>query len=82
MITPMRMAELMSYRPAQIIHLDRGSLREGKAADVVIIDPNEEYTIDSRTFASKGRNTPFQGRKVKGRVKATIFDGEVVYRAE
>ncbi len=81
-ITPMRMAELMSYRPAQIIHLDRGSMREGKAADVVIIDPNEEYTIDSRTFASKGRNTPFQGRKVKGRVKATIFDGEVVYRAE
>ncbi len=81
-ITPMRMAEMMSWCPAQIIHLDRGSLREGKVADVVIIDPNEEYTIDSRTFASKGRNTPFQGKKVKGRVKATIFDGEVVYRAE
>lgn len=81
-ITPMRMAEMMSWRPAQIIHLDRGSLREGKAADVVVIDPKEEYIIDARTFASKGRNTPFQGRKVRGQVKTTIYNGEIVYQKD
>ncbi len=81
-ITPMRMAELMSYNPAQILHLDRGSLQEGKAADVVVIDPEEEYVINAREFASKGKNTPFHGRKVKGRVKATICGGEIVYQDE
>ncbi|MCI9546782.1 MAG: dihydroorotase [Lachnospiraceae bacterium] len=81
-ITPMQMAMLMSYNPAQIIHLDRGSLREGKVADIVIIDPEEAYVIDSRTFVSKGKNTPFHGKKVKGRVKATIFEGELVYQDE
>lgn len=80
-LTPMQMAEKMSYNPAQIIHLDRGSLREGKAADITIIDPSEEYIIDSRTFVSKGKNTPFNGRKVKGRVKTTICNGEIVYQA-
>lgn len=80
-ITPMQMAEKMSRNPARIIHLDRGSLREGKAADVTIIDPNEEYTIDAHTFVSKGKNTPFNGKKVKGRVKATIYNGEIVYQA-
>ena len=79
-ITPMQMAEKMSYNPAKILHLeDKGSLRPGKTADVVIIDPDEEYVIDSSTFYSKGRNTPFNGRKVKGKVKMTICNGEIVY---
>ncbi|NCC45361.1 MAG: dihydroorotase, partial [Clostridia bacterium] len=79
-ITPMQMAEKMSYNPAKIIHLeDKGSLRPGKAADVVIIDPEEEYTIDVRDFVSKGKNTPFNGKKVKGKVKVTICGGSVVY---
>lgn len=79
-ITPMQMAEKMSYNPAKILHLeDKGSLRPGKTADVVIIDPNEEYVIDASTFASKGRNTPFNGRKVKGKVKMTICNGKIVY---
>ena len=81
-ITPMQMAELMSYNPAKILRLDRGSLREGKAADVVVIDPDEAYTIDARTFVSKGKNTPFHRRKVKGRVKVTICGGEIVYQDE
>lgn len=81
-LTPMQMAEKMSYNPAQVIGLDRGSLAEGKAADVVIFDPKTEYTIDAETFASKGRNTPFDGRKVTGRVRMTIFDGNIVYDSE
>lgn len=80
-ITPMQMAEKMSYNPAKIAGLaDRGSLAEGKAADIVLIDPDEVYTINKKDFASKGKHTPFDGRKVSGRVKVTICDGEIVYK--
>ena len=79
-LTPMQMAEKMSYNPARILHLDdKGSLKKGKTADVVIIDPEEEYTIDVRQFVSKGKNSPFNGKKVKGKVKMTICSGTVVY---
>lgn len=79
-LTPVQMAEKMSYNPAKVIGLDRGDIQTGKAADLVIFDPNETYTIDKNTFASKGRNTPFHGRTVTGRVKCTICDGEVIYK--
>lgn len=81
-LTPMQMAEKMSYNPARILGLDRGSLAEGKPADVTIIDPEAEYTIHASEFVSKGKNTPFDGRKVKGRVMATICDGKTVYQFE
>ncbi len=78
-LTPMQMAEKMSYNPARIIGIDKGDIQPGKKADVVIFDPNEMYKIDKNTFASKGRNTPFDGREVTGRVKMTICDGNIVY---
>ena len=79
-ITPMQIAEKMSYNPAKILHLeDKGSLQPGKTADVVIINPKEEYTIDVIDFVSKGKNTPFNGRKVKGKVKMTICSGTIVF---
>ena len=79
-ITPMQMAEKMSYNPAQILHLtNKGSLKPGKDADVVVIDPKESYVIDVKDFVSKGKNTPFQGKKVNGKVKVTICGGRVVY---
>lgn len=78
-ITPLRMAELMSWHPARIAGLNCGTLQEGSPADVVIIDPKEEYVIDKNTFASKGRNTPFDGWKVRGKVKMTICGGKIVY---
>lgn len=78
-LTPMQMAEKMSYNPAKILKLDKGDIQPGKAADIVIFDPNETYKIDKNTFASKGRNTPFHGREVTGRVKCTICDGVVVF---
>ena len=52
------------------------------AADIVIFDPEKTYKIDKTKFASKGRNTPFDGREVTGKVMATIVDGRVVYEAE
>ena len=78
-LTPMQMAACMSYHPAQIVGIDKGDIQPGKAADVVIFDPEETYRIDKNTFASKGRNTPFDGKEVTGRVKCTICDGEVVF---
>ena len=81
-LTPMQMAEKMSYNPARVIGLDKGSLAEGKAADVVIIDPEEKHIIDASAFESKGRNTPFHGRQVKGKVKMTICGGRIVYQDE
>ena len=53
---------------------------EGEPADLVIFDPKAEYEIDKETFCSKGKNTPFDGRKVKGKVRCTISDGRVVYQ--
>ena len=78
-LTPLQMAERMSYKPAQIINSDKGTLLPGRAADITIIDPNEEYVIDSTLFASMGKNTPFNGKTVKGRVRYTMSDGKVVY---
>lgn len=78
-LTPLQMAEKMSYNPAKLIPIDRGDIQPGKAADIVIFDPNETYTINKDTFASKGRNTPFHGRTVTGRVRHTICDGKIVY---
>ena len=80
-LTPMQMAEKMSYNPAKIVGLDKGDIQPGKKADIVIFDPHETYRIDKNTFASKGRNTPFHGREVTGRVKCTICDGKVVFNA-
>lgn len=80
-LTPMQMAEKMSYNPAKILGLseEKGSISERKIADIVIFDPSKEYEIDKHTFFSKGKNTPFHGRKVKGEVRCTIVDGVPVY---
>lgn len=69
----------MSVNPAKVIGIDKGNLAEGKLADLVIADLDTEYEIDSSKFESKGKNTPFNGMKVYGRVEKTFVDGEVVY---
>ncbi len=78
----MQLVEKMSYNPARILGLPCGVIAEGHPADLVLIDPEAEYTIDKNEFASKGKNTPFHGRKVKGRVIRTICAGKTVYKAE
>ncbi|WP_029501670.1 dihydroorotase [Lachnoclostridium phytofermentans] len=81
-LSPMQMVEKMSYNPAKILGIDKGSLEPGKMADIVIADFDAEYEIDATKFYSKGKNTPFHGRKVSGKVMLTMAAGEVVYQAE
>lgn len=57
-----------------------GSLTVGQKADICVIDLQKEYTIDSSNFLSKGRSTPFDGWKVRGKVRLTLKDGRIVYR--
>jgi dihydroorotase len=80
-LTPMQMAERMSYRPAQILGTDRGDLSVGKPADVVIFRPNTRQRVDASQFYSLGKNTPFDGWQLEGKVEQTICDGEIVYSA-
>jgi len=76
----LKLVTLMSTRPAQIVKLDRGTLRDGAVADVTIIDPNLAWTIDKEAFASKSRNCPFHGWAVKGRATHTIVGGDVKWQ--
>lgn len=79
-ITLYELVRCMSTNPARIAGIDRGSLKPGKAADLVIADIDTSYTIDKNTFLSKGKNTPFDGRRVKGIIKKTFVAGkEVIY---
>ena len=77
-----RLVELMSTTPARVVRLadGRGTLRTGAVADVTIIDPNHEWTIDAEQFASKSRNCPFHGWRVKGRATHTIVAGDVKWQ--
>ncbi len=71
----------MTYNPAAILRLPtKGRLSLGSDADITIFDPEDEWTIDPEQFASKARNTPFAGRKVKGKVKYTIVGGNIIYQ--
>ena len=78
-LTPMQMVEKMSYNPAKIAGIDRGTLLPGAVADITIMDPEAEYVIDRKDFVSMGHNTPFDGRKVKGVVRYTLVKGKTVY---
>ena len=80
LLTPLQMAEKMSGNPARILKLEgRGCLKTGTTADVTIIDPEAKYRIDASAFCSRGRNTPFDGREVYGKVRYTIAAGKIVY---
>lgn len=75
-----QMVEKLSVNPARILGIKRGCIDEGWVADLVIADPKAVYQIDVNTFYSKGKNTPFHGRKVTGRVEYTLVSGKIVYQ--
>jgi dihydroorotase len=69
----------MTCNPASILNIDRGAIGVGKRADIVVFDPNASWIVDPSRFASKGKNTPFSGWRLKGKVKMTIFKGRIVW---
>lgn len=71
---------LMTHAPARILELPAGKLEEGGPADITIFDPKAEWTVDPAAFLSRSRNTPFAGRTLRGRVKATLCDGRFAWR--
>ncbi|HEX5408356.1 MAG TPA: dihydroorotase [Gemmatimonadaceae bacterium] len=74
------LVDRMATRPARLFHLPGGTLQEGAVADVTVFDPKREWKVDPTRFLSKGRNTPYAGRTLRGRPLYTIVDGRVVYR--
>jgi dihydroorotase len=73
----------ITSEPARIIgneHGRLGTLAVGAAADITIFDPEREWEVNTRHFASKGKNTPLAGSKLKGKVMATIYGGNLVYK--
>lgn len=79
LITLPQLMKLMSANPARTLSLDGGEIEEGGVADLAIVDLNAKYTIDGEKFLSKGKNTPFNGYEVYGKVCVTIVDGEIKY---
>ena len=80
LLTEMDMVKLTSYNPAKLLNLDKGEIKEGKIADLTIYDPEESYIYTKDMIVSKSKNTPFIGKKLKGKVKYTIVNGNLVYK--
>jgi dihydroorotase len=76
-----RLVDLMSTTPARLFGLGRGTLAPGAPADVVCFDPSGVAAVDPATFRSLGRNTPFAGHRLAGRVVATVLGGRITFDA-
>ncbi|MEG2985521.1 MAG: dihydroorotase [Peptostreptococcaceae bacterium] len=74
-----KLSEMMSLNPAKLLGLNQGLIEEGLRADLVLIDSQCEDIIDTKKFVSKGKNNPFDGQKVIGKVIMTIRDGKIMY---
>ncbi len=74
-----KLVELMSTNPAKILNLEGGHIEEGAPADITLVDIEQKYTIDKNKFFSKGKNTPFDGWEVYGKIKKTIVNGQIKY---
>jgi dihydroorotase len=70
----------MSTTPARVFGLPGGTLRRGSVADITVFNPATDWTVDPDTFLSKGRNSPYRGKRLTGRATCTIVGGRVVYR--
>lgn len=75
-----RLIEMFTVNPARLLQIDAGTLSVSRPADVTLIDPELEWTVDSSAFQSMSHNTPFAGRKLKGRAVRTIVGGKTVWK--
>ena len=74
------LVDRLACAPARIFHLPGGSFARGAAANVTVFDPGREWVVDPLAFVSKGRNTPYPDRLLRGRALCTIVDGQIIYR--
>ena len=74
------MIEKMTAAPARIFGINAGSLAEGMPADITVIDPELEWTVDDKKFYTKGSHSPFVGRRLKGKAVMTFVDGRLVMK--
>lgn len=74
------LARKLSWNPANILGIDKGSLAPGKDADIVIVDPEKSWTVKREEFVSRSKNSPFIGQELRGVVEATILGGKIVYK--
>ena len=72
--------ERMTYGPARVFKLNAGTLGEGAPADVTVIDPELEWTVDVNKFYTRGRHSPFNGRQLRGKAVLTVVDGRIVMK--
>jgi dihydroorotase len=75
-----RLIEMYTIEPARLLTLDAGTLSPGARADVTLIDPALEWTVEVEKFQSASRNSPFDGWKLKGRAVRTIVSGKTVWK--
>jgi dihydroorotase len=67
------------YKPGEILKIESEGLKQGARADLLIFDPEREWTVDKKEFKSKGKNTPFAGQKLSGKNEMTFVGGKLVY---
>ncbi|PIQ87994.1 MAG: dihydroorotase [Candidatus Omnitrophica bacterium CG11_big_fil_rev_8_21_14_0_20_43_6] len=75
------LVESLALNPAKILGIDKGTLSVGADADIIIVDPGKEFILEKKSIVSKSKNSPFIGRKIKGLVEYTIYNGKVVYQS-
>ena len=74
-----KLSRLMSDNPAKLLHLNSGRLKVGYNADLVLLNPDEDWIVNSESFKSKGKSTPLEGKKLTGKIHATFFGGKKVF---
>jgi len=79
-LTYEQLIEKMCVNPSKILGLNKGTIEVGMPADITIVDPDEEYTVNVNEFKSKSKNSPFDGFKLTGSVYYTIVDGKIIVR--
>jgi dihydroorotase len=81
-ITLNKLSEIMSKNPARLLKFNKGCINIGFDGDLVLVDLKEKFIVDSSRFASKGKNTPFDGMELYGVVKMTLKNGNIVYNID
>ena len=74
-----KLSRLMSANPARLLRINAGRLKVGYNADLVLVNPDEDWIVNSENFASKGKSTPLEGKQLTGKVHATFFGGKKVF---